>query len=95
MAITITADLRTVEVGKGGTRKHIHQNKHEIIELRARAVALHDPHPGLGNKQGNRGPAGAAPLPLIFNRAHLVTKRVERLQSPGAVSARWALWLGG
>ena len=43
-AINITANLRTAAAGKGGTRKHIHQNKHEVVEPHARAVALHDPH---------------------------------------------------
>jgi hypothetical protein len=44
MAITITADLRAAEVGKGGISEHAHINKQEIVELHARAVALHNPH---------------------------------------------------
>ena len=31
-------------MAKGGTRKRIHKNKYEIVELHARAVALHNPH---------------------------------------------------
>ena len=44
MAITIAADLRTAVVEKRGMCKHTHTKKHEIVELHARAVALHNPH---------------------------------------------------